>query len=209
MVTAAIFEVDGTLLPRPSLERRFARFLFRQGMLGPREVLLWLGGFAESFSFGKNKKYLAGKSAEAMKALAAKFLLQAPSLVWPLARDRIWEHLGRGHLVVIVSGSLDLLVQPLARMLQADLALGTTLDAREGKLTGTVNGQHPCGRSKASLIRQLQGQWDVDLQRSYGYGNRSSDAAFLKLLGHPVAVNPDPGLKREALQSGWPILYFR
>ncbi|MGB9880172.1 MAG: HAD family hydrolase, partial [Anaerolineae bacterium] len=35
-----------------------------------------------------------------------------------------------------------------------------------------------------------------------------SDLPLLELVGHPVAVNPDPRLKRVAQKRGWPVEYF-
>jgi hypothetical protein len=32
---------------------------------------------------------------------------------------------------------------------------------------------------------------------------------MLAAVGHPYAVNPDRGLRREALVRGWPVLQFR
>jgi hypothetical protein len=32
---------------------------------------------------------------------------------------------------------------------------------------------------------------------------------MLRAVGHPVAVNPDKRLEREARRNGWPIVHFR
>jgi phosphoserine phosphatase len=35
-----------------------------------------------------------------------------------------------------------------------------------------------------------------------------SDLPLLELVGHPVVVNPDPPLYREARRRRWPIEFF-
>lgn len=36
-----------------------------------------------------------------------------------------------------------------------------------------------------------------------------NDLPMLELVGHPVAINPDPGLRAEARRRGWEIRDFR
>src|SRR5215475_4623516 len=63
---AAFFDLDGTLLPEPSLERRFFRLLRYRRRIGPRQYLGWLleslrlapGG--PSAVARQNKMYLRG-----------------------------------------------------------------------------------------------------------------------------------------------------
>jgi DNA-binding IclR family transcriptional regulator len=36
-----------------------------------------------------------------------------------------------------------------------------------------------------------------------------NDMPMLTLVGHPCAINPDPALRAEARQRGWPVYDFR
>jgi phosphoserine phosphatase len=49
---------------------------------------------------------------------------------------------------------------------------------------------------------------DVDLAASSFYSDSISDLPLLERVGHPVAVNPDPRLRRLAKKRGWPIESF-
>jgi hypothetical protein len=48
----------------------------------------------------------------------------------------------------------------------------------------------------------------IDLRSSYAYSDSESDLPMLRLVGHPVAVNPDPQLARVARDEGWEVLRF-
>ena len=53
---------------------------------------------------------------------------------------------------------------------------------------------------------QEQGQ---TLQDSWFYSDSHNDLPLLSIVDHPVAVNPDDILRREAQQRGWQILPLR
>ncbi len=48
----------------------------------------------------------------------------------------------------------------------------------------------------------------LDLTASYAYSDSESDLPMLRLVGHPVAVNPDAELERVAREAGWEVLRF-
>jgi phosphoserine phosphatase len=48
----------------------------------------------------------------------------------------------------------------------------------------------------------------VDLKASFFYTDSISDLPLLEQVGHPIAVNPDPRLRRIARSRGWPVEYF-
>jgi hypothetical protein len=44
------------------------------------------------------------------------------------------------------------------------------------------------------------------LAASYAYSDSESDLPMLRVVGHPVVVNPDPDLRRIAAEEGWEVL---
>jgi hypothetical protein len=64
------------------------------------------------------------------------------------------------------------------------------------------------GADKARAIEQLARSAQIDLGASYAYSDSASDLPMLRLVGHPVAVNPDLELARVARAEGWEILRF-
>jgi phosphoserine phosphatase len=61
---------------------------------------------------------------------------------------------------------------------------------------------------KARAIEQLAERDGIDLTSSYAYSDSESDLPMLRIVGHPVAVNPDQELARVARKEGWAILRF-
>ena len=64
------------------------------------------------------------------------------------------------------------------------------------------------GGDKARAIEQLAERDGLDLAASYAYSDSASDLPMLRLVGHPVAVNPDAALARVAREEGWEVLRF-
>ena len=49
---------------------------------------------------------------------------------------------------------------------------------------------------------------DVDLRESFAYSDSFNDRPLLRIVGHPVAVNPDPRLGVIARFRGWPVRHL-
>src|SRR5260370_29423808 len=119
--SAAFFDLDGTVLPGPSLERRFLRFLFERGEWSPVSLGRWFGRFLGTAAFGKsgaggerflraihgNKLYwknIRAASAEHFLSEAAAPEFFSEGLV------RIAWHAAQAHRIFLVTGTL----RPLA-----------------------------------------------------------------------------------------------
>jgi hypothetical protein len=47
-----------------------------------------------------------------------------------------------------------------------------------------------------------------DLADCFAYSDSITDLPMLAAVGHPTAVNPDRGLRKAAVERGWPVLEF-
>ncbi len=206
---AAIFDVDRTLIRFPS-ERLFFLYLLQQRVLTPQRALRYLAelGCRQQDRF-HNKSYLQGLEKDRLQRLAQDCYRRhlRPRLSRPgLAQLR--EHQRRGHQTVILTGSLEVLMQPLQADLQAHWLIATVLEIQAGRCTGQILGRHPRGRNKLLLLQELAQVAAFDLARSYAYADHISDLPLLAQVGHPVVVNPAPALRVVAKQRGWPIFRF-
>ena len=59
------------------------------------------------------------------------------------------------------------------------------------------------------MIREVAAREAIDLSGSYAYSDSVTDLPMLEAVGHPIAVNPDHALRREAERRGWQIRDFR
>jgi fatty acyl-CoA reductase len=121
----------------------------------------------------------------------------------PEALARIAEHRAAGHRTVLVTGSIDTLVTPIAHLF--DEVVASTMHQRDGVLTGYLAQPPLVDEARAAWLVQWAQEEGVDLSGSYGYGDSHADLAWLELLGNPSAVNPDANLAREALRRRWSI----
>jgi HAD superfamily hydrolase (TIGR01490 family) len=120
---------------------------------------------------------------------------------------RVREHRAAGHKVVFLTGALDFTVAPLSEL--ADVVASAKLRSEDGRYTGELEEVPYAGDARASFLRRLARQMGADLSASYAYGDSLSDLPMLETVGHPVAVNPDPRLRRIARDRRWAIERWR
>jgi phosphoserine phosphatase len=97
----------------------------------------------------------------------------------------------------------------LGRVLAFDGALGSQVsEVVDGVYTGRPAGLFIYGNEKALAIERLAEREGLDLSDSYAYSDSASDLPMLRLVGHPVAVNPDSTLAKAAREEHWEVLRF-
>jgi HAD superfamily hydrolase (TIGR01490 family) len=209
---AALFDVDNTLLPGQASEVRFFRFLWRRGLVGWRELrdsAVWVLRQAPPMSLHplrQRKLYLAGKAAAEVESLAEEFChLELFPRLSAQGLARMDEHRRAGHHIVLVTGSLDFLIAPLAALLEVSTLLAAKPEQRHRRFTGEVSAPLPYGPGKRELIIRLIQDSRIDLAQSFAYGDSPGDVELLEMVGHPLVVNPIRGMGRIARRNGWPV----
>jgi len=209
---AAFFDVDNTILPGQASEVRFFRWLWRRGVVGWPEVrtsFVWLMRHLPSLSLHplrERKLYLAGKPAQVIEPLGEEFCReQLCPCVSPAAMRAIEEHRRAGHTIILLTGSLDFLIDPIATALQVDQSFAGRLEHINGVYTGHLVPPLPYGEGKRQVIERLAQDLTLDLSLCYAYGDSPGDLEVLRSVGHPTVVNPIRGMGRMARQENWPI----
>lgn len=220
---AAFFDLDGTLLPSPSLEWRFAAYLFAHDEIHMTQVARWFAHFAKFLlqnpqaATEANKTYLTGLR-ESLAADWANSLKPGTLPIFARGLHRIRWHLAQQHQVFFVSGTLHPLAQAVAHIVSAAIRSAATnepqahieicateLEVSDGRWTGFLASKHRSGEAKASAARALAVHHALDLSRSFAYGNGIADLPMLAAVGNPCAVNPSARLERVARVHGWNI----
>lgn len=214
---AAFFDVDGTLT-RTNIVQYFAYFA-RQGRT-PWGRLGWSAGFllkvpyylfldslsrsAFNAAFYRNYR---GWERERLVALG-RSSFQALTLprLYPAAEEAVAWHRQQGHRIVLLTGTLDFIVAPLAEHLGATDVIAAQLEFEAGRATGRLAAPPLGGAEKAHQAQLFAERNSLDLAASFAYGDSRSDAPLLALVGHPVAVNPSRGLRRLAAAQGWKVV---
>lgn len=119
------------------------------------------------------------------------------------------DHAEAGHAVVFVTETIHPIAREFKKFLHARATLDTTLQTEVRHHHATYTGRITClcyGEKKAELVSRFAEESGIDLSKSYGYGDSVNDAPFLKLVGHPVVVNPDTALTKIAEDRRWAFL---
>ena len=152
---------------------------------------------------------LAREPMEKLLAWREKFLCQRIlPRISASGRERVREHSSLGHEVVMITATNRFLTEPIAHELGIRHLLATRPEVRGGRFTGGVEGV-PCYREgkvrhlEAWLAERSSGLESV--HESWFYTDSHNDLPLLREVDHPVAVDPDPKLRAEALERGWKI----
>jgi len=214
---AAFFDLDGTLVALPSLERRFFLMLQYRRAIAAKNYWRWLIEAVRLLPHGlsavldRNKMYLQGIATE---RLGEGGLKPAFTFIGDALRRAAW-HARQGHAIVIVSGTLEPLAKLAAEAIEGKLlgrgvlpvirVRATRLEEMDGRWTGRVLGEPMFGEAKARAAKRLAEEMRLDLGRCYSYGDSLNDRWLMEAVGRPVAVNPSNDLATVARRHGWPV----
>ncbi len=130
----------------------------------------------------------------------------------PAARQdvmlRFKEHQAHGDAILLVSGMPVPCLERLGAALGAAGVIGTAIEVRDGRYTGRSIEPVMVGEHKGNAARAFfaQRKMTVDWAASSAYGDSIHDRSLFDLVGHPVAVHPDDGLRQLAQEQKWEIL---
>jgi fatty acyl-CoA reductase len=215
----AVFDVDGTLVETNVVEyflwmrlrsqplEEWPAFMARMLQQAPRWLYLERRSRAE-FQRSFYREY-DGLDQGIMKQLGRE-ALDAVTLrrIYPEGMRRIREHQRAGHRVLLLTGALDVVVEPLAELLGVEVDCAHLL-VKDGRLTGDLESPPPAGEARGALLEDYAERNGIVLGESFAYADSLSDLPMMELAGTPVAVNPDARLSQMAGQRGWRVERWR
>jgi HAD superfamily hydrolase (TIGR01490 family) len=216
---AAFFDLDKTIIATSST-LALGRAFYDAGLISRRDVVkgayaravYHLGGVDEvrmdRIRDDLSRTVAGWDAAQVREIIAAALSDLIDPLVYSEAATLIDEHRAAGHAVVIVSSSGDQVVAPIGALLGADHVVATRMVVESGTYTGELD-FYAFGPFKAEAMHELAEQQGWDLAHCFAYTDSHTDLPMLEAVGHPVAVNPDRALRREAAERGWPTLEFK
>jgi HAD superfamily hydrolase (TIGR01490 family) len=216
---AAFFDLDRTLMEGSSAFQ-FGRAAHRAGLLSRRQLIAdgWanlmfrLRGASDESSHAVRDRIsqsLQGTRVRDLQRLGVDVLAGVLPRIYPQVLELAYGHQDEGRRVYIVTAASQDLADMLASVLTFDGAIGSQFsEVVDGVYTGRPAGLFIYGQEKARAIEQLAGRDGLDLESSYAYSDSASDLPMLRLVGHPVAVNPDKALAKAAREERWEVLRF-
>ena len=218
MTAGAFFDLDKTLIEGSSAIH-FGRAAYRQGLMTRTQLArdLWanvrfrMKGSTDAGSEALRERILdaiAGQRVRDLERLGHEVLAGVLPRVYPEVLREAWEHQDAGRRVFIVTAASQEMAEMMAHVLIFDGGVGMRSEIVDGRYTGRPDGPFTYREGKAAAIRQMAEREGIDLAESYAYSDSESDLPMLRLVGNPVAVNPDAELTRIARAEGWRIIHF-
>jgi HAD superfamily hydrolase (TIGR01490 family) len=218
-VKLAIFDIDGTIF-RSSLVIELSHALVDAKVFPAvarkeisKEYLAWLDrkGSYEAYIDKVVKiyiKHIGGKSFKKVDRVARQVIEFQKDRVYRFTRDLIKKLKSQNYFLVAISGSPSYIVEKYAEAVGFNLFFGTELEVIDGFFTGKTKNLESA-YNKAKIVKDLAVKYQADLKQSIAVGDTESDIEMLKLVGKPIAFNPNIGLATYAKKNKWTIIAER
>lgn len=197
----AFFDIDGTIYRNSLLTEHFKKMI-KYELIDP---LAYEEKVKETFKLwnerkGDYDKYLLSLTESYVNAMIGisekdndfvsdQVLNLSGNRVYRYTRERIKWHKEQGHKVIFISGSPDFLVKRMANKWGADDYQGSIYHTKDGKFSGEISPMWD-SRNKIKSLNRFCEKYNLDLEKSYAYGDTSGDYSMLKSVGNPIAINP-------------------
>jgi HAD superfamily hydrolase (TIGR01490 family) len=214
---AAFYDLDGTLVSS-NLVNVFGFYARNdQGILRSlgrtAATVLGIPVFLAADFYSRNVfnvlffKWYKGQSEDRLRFLADEMFEEIirPS-VYPGTLELLDKSRSMGLRQVVVTGALEITIQPLLRYLGIEEFVANRLEFNDGTATGRIIPPVMASATKASWIRTYAEREGLSLSDCYCYADSMSDLPMLSIVGHPTATNPDLRLRSTALRHDWPVL---
>ncbi|NMB26567.1 MAG: HAD-IB family hydrolase [Tissierellia bacterium] len=202
----AFFDIDGTLF-RNSLMIQHFKKLIKYEVIDPS---IWYNKVKNVYEewekrYGDFEHYLEtlaevyieelkGVNKSYIEFIASQVINVNGDMVYKYSRDKIKWHKEQGHKVFFISGSPDFLVSKMAEKYGATEYKGTAyLVDDDNNFTGEIVKMWN-SENKQKTLDEFVGKYEVDLKNSYAYGDTPGDLSMLRMVGNPIAINPNKEL---------------
>lgn len=217
-MSLALFDLDNTLLTGDS-DYLWGCFLTEKGLVDRELYEQANQRFYEDYKNGDLDIHeflafaltpLAENNADDLHVMHKEFMESSIKPIMNQAgKNKIEEHRNKGDLPVIITATNSFVTGPIANAFGINELIATEPEKIDGSFTGKVAGT-PCFREgKIAKLNEWLKQCDANLEDSYFYSDSHNDLPLLEQVTHPVAVDPDDVLRKEAENRGWEIISFR
>ena len=150
---------------------------------------------------------LTGTRAADLPERTARFYEQEVRKTFrPGGLQALAEHRAAGDRCVLLTSSSNYMSELAQQELKLDAILCNTMAVdEEGLHTGKIAGRVCFAAGKLVHASGEAAAHGVELRDCAFYTDSYSDLSVLEVVGRPVAVNPDPRLRRHAMRAGWRI----
>lgn len=208
-----VFDVDHTLTHH-STGRRFAQTGVRHGIFRLRHLatLPWFYlryrlGTLQLSDITREIRAITGMTRDELRGLAeATWREYGERDLYPTAAAHIAACRERGHRVILLSTSFDVILQPLAATLQVDTVISSELEFIDDRATGWLVGGPCYAEEKTRRLERYLSANGIPADACAFYSDSFHDMPSFAHVGFPVPVHPDTVLRAQAQRAAWPVI---
>lgn len=208
---AAFFDLDDTLTRSNVYQKLVARYLFQHMEAGnfskvPRLVakrILLKHGY---FYLAAIRMLKGIRVSEFLRGFCGYLKKHKNELFYHDMLALIREHQKKGNKVFIISEEPQDILDTIAKLLNVS-CFGTIIEKKNNVFTGEVMGHIMKDEHKRDCIIELAKKHNLDLDKSYAYGDSEHDYAMLRSVGHATLVNPKKALAQKGKHLGFRVIH--
>ncbi|MFH1743903.1 MAG: HAD family phosphatase [bacterium] len=147
-----------------------------------------------------------GRTPEEMRSLAERhFSERVEKRIYPKARREIAKFSAEGVPTALLTGTNEIIAEPVARHLGISDLLATELEIIDGRFTGFITGSFLSKEGKLKRALEYCRAKNCSLERTAFYADSVNDLQMLERVGEPIVVNPRQKLLAIAQARNWRI----
>ena len=186
-----IMDVDSTLIQQEVIELLAAYAGKREEVTAVTEAAM-RGELDFAQSLHARVAVLAGLPADVVDAVRAEVKLSLG------AAELVAAFHAAGHVVAVVSGGFNQILQPIAEGLGLDYWVANELEIVDGALTGKVIGEVIDRAAKEKYLRAWAAREGIPMEHTIAVGDGANDLDMLGAAGIGVAFNAKPAVRAVA-----------
>ncbi len=214
----AIFDLDETLIAADS-DHLWGQYVVDHGLVDPDEHKAKNDAFYAQYKAGELdiheylefacsvlKRYAMSELHRYREQFVETCILP---IVLPQAKAVVEKHRAAGDELLIITSTMSFVTRPIADLFSIDTLIAPEPEIKANRYTGGIVGVPSFAAGKVTRLEQWLSDKPFDMAGSYFYSDSHNDLPLLRIVDHPVAVDPDPLLEQEAREKQWQIVSLR
>lgn len=214
----AIFDLDETLIAADS-DHLWGQFVVDRGLVSAEEHLQQNEHFYAQYKAGQLDvdaylafacSVLARHRVSTLEAHRAVFVDEIiRPIVLDKAMDLVADHRQKGDRLLVITSTIEFITRPIVDLFGISTLIAPVPEMIDHQYTGRIIGVPSFAAGKVTRLKEWLAETGEVLDDSYFYSDSHNDLPLLRLVENPVAVDPDPILKKEAERLAWPVISLR
>lgn len=217
-MSLAIFDLDETLIAADS-DHEWGQFVIDKGLVDAEQHKKKNDDFYEQYKAGQldideylqfSCSILTRYTIEELHRFRSEFVAQRiRPIILDKAQELVKMHRDKGDTLLVITSTIEFVTRPIVDEFGIDTLIAPDPEIVSNRYTGRIVGVPSFAAGKVTRLEQWLADRQDSLEGSSFYSDSHNDLPLLRLVDNPVAVDPDPTLRKEAEENQWPIISLR